>query len=77
ADLARGRLRAKIPQLRAALVGRFGPNHALVVGEILAHIDYLEESIRRIQTAIDELIAPFADARDRLCSIPGVDTVLA
>jgi transposase len=77
AELARGRLRAKIPQLQAALVGRFGPNHALVVGEILAHIDYLEESIGRIQAGIEELIAPFADARDRLCSIPGVDTVIA
>ena len=60
-----------------ALTGRFGPNHALVVGEILAHIDYLDESIGRLQTGIDELIAPFADARDRLCSIPGVDTVVA
>ncbi len=77
AELARGRLRHKLPQLQAALKGRFGPNHALVVGEILAHIDYIDESIGRLQAGIDELIAPFADARDRLCSIPGVDTVLA
>ena len=77
AELARGRLRHKLPQLQSALTGRFGPNHALVVGEILAHIDYLDESIGRLQTGIDELIAPFADARDRLCSIPGVDTVVA
>jgi transposase len=77
AELARGRLRAKIPQLQAALTGRFGPNHALVVGEILAHIDYLDDSIGRLQAGIDELIAPFADARDRLCTIPGVDTVVA
>ena len=71
AELARGRLRHKLPQLQSALTGRFGPNHALVVGEILAHIDYLDESIGRLQTGIDELIAPFADAQ-RLCSIPGV-----
>ena len=77
AELARGRLRSKIPQLQAALSGRFGPNHALVVGEILAHMDYIDESLERIQVGIDELIAPFADARDRLCTIPGVDTVLA
>lgn len=77
ADLARGRLRHKLPQLQAALKSRFGPNHALVVGEILAHIDYIDESIGRLQTGIDELIAPFADARDRLCTIPGVDTVIA
>jgi transposase len=77
AELARGRLRAKLPQLQSALKGRFGPNHALVVGEILAHIDYLDESIRRLQDGIDELIAPFAEARDRLCTIPGVDTIVA
>jgi transposase len=77
AELARGRLRAKIPQLQSALKGRFGPNHALVIGEILAHLDYLDESIGRLQAGIDELIAPFAEARDRLCTIPGVDTVLA
>jgi transposase len=77
ADLARGRLRQKLPQLQAALKGRFGPNHALVVGEILAHIDYIDESIGRLQAGIDELIAPFAEARDRLCTIPGVDTVVA
>lgn len=77
ADLARGRLRAKIPQLQAALIGRFGPAHALVVGEILAHVDYIDESLTRLQAGVDELIAPFADARDRLCTIPGVDTILA
>jgi len=77
AELARGRLRTKLPQLQAALNGRFGPNHALVIGEILAHLDYLDESVARLQAGIDELIAPFADARDLLCSIPGVDAVLA
>lgn len=77
AELARGRLRAKLPELQSALKGRFGPNHALVVGEILAHIDYLDESIGRIQVGIDELIAPFADARDRIATIPGVDTIVA
>lgn len=77
AELARGRLRAKLPQLQSALKGRFGPNHALVVGEIVAHIDYLDESIARLQSGIDELIAPFVEARDRLCTIPGVDTVVA
>jgi transposase len=77
AELARGRLRSKIPQLRAALTGRFGPHHGLVVGEILAHLDYIDESLERLQVGIDELIAPFVDARDRLCTVPGVDRVLA
>ncbi len=77
AELARGRLRAKIPALRLALVGRFGPTHALVVSEILAHLDYLDEAIGRVSEHIDEVIAPFAAARDLLTTIPGIDRRLA
>jgi len=77
AELARGQLRHKIPQLQAALTGRFGPNHALVVGEILAHLDYIDESLQRLQVGIDAVIGPFADARDRLMTIPGVDKIIA
>lgn len=77
AELARGKLRSKLPLLQAALTGRFGANHALVVGEILAHLDYIDESLERLQGAIDEAIAPFVEARDRLRSIPGVDQRIA
>src|SRR5436853_4536608 len=41
ADLSRGVLRKKIPALRAALEGRFDSEHTLIVGQILAHIDFL------------------------------------
>ena len=77
AELARGRLRTKIPALRLALQGRFGPTHALVVGEILSHLDYLDEAIGRVSERIDEVISPFAAPRDLLCTIPGVDRRLA
>jgi transposase len=77
ADLAKGLLRKKLPQLRSALEGRFGPGHAILVAEILAHLDYSDEAIGRLSDAIDEYIAPFADARDRLCTIPGVDRRIA
>lgn len=72
-ELARGRMRTKLPQLQAALTGRFGAHHALLVGEILAHLDYIDESIERLSIAIDDVIAPFGEARDRLATIPGVD----
>ena len=45
ADLAKGLLRKKLPQLRSALEGRFGPTHAILVAEILAQLDYLDEAI--------------------------------
>jgi transposase len=73
ADLARGKLRAKIPQLRDALTGRFSDHHALVVGELLAHLDYLEEAAGRLSVAVEELVAPFADQVGLLRTIPGVD----
>jgi transposase len=77
ADLAKGLLRKKLPQLRSALEGRFGPTHAILVAEILGQLDYSDEAIGRLTQAIDELIAPFADARERLCTIPGVDRRIA
>ena len=72
ADLARGRLRAKLPALREALEGRFDAQHALLVGAILAHLDFLDEQIERLSEAIGEALAPFAAALELLCSIPGV-----
>ncbi len=72
ADLARGKLRKKIPALRDALQGRFEPLHAILVSSILAHLDFLDEQIAALSDAIDEQIAPFAAARDLLASIPGV-----
>jgi transposase len=43
ADLARGQLRKKIRALREALESCFDDEHALVVGQILAHIDVLDD----------------------------------
>ena len=72
ADLARGRLRAKLPALREALEGRFNAQHALLVGAILAHLDFLDEQIELLSEAIGEALAPFAAEVELLCSIPGV-----
>jgi transposase len=72
ADLAKGKLRTKIPALREALEGRFDTEHVLIVSQILAHIDFLDEAIERLSDAIEEQIAPFARERDLLMTIPGV-----
>jgi transposase len=73
AELARGALRKKIPALRRALAGRFGPHHALLVGEILAKLDYLDGAIGRLSGEIERQIAPFAHQLALLDTIPGVD----
>ena len=72
AELARGRLRAKLPQLRHALRGRFADHHALLVGLALEHLEHLEQAIATLDARVDAVIAPFAVARDRLDTITGV-----
>jgi transposase len=72
AELAQGRLRAKIPALRAALEGRFDDEHAIVIGAILAHLDFLDAQIVGLSAAIEECLGPFAAAIELLCTIPGV-----
>jgi transposase len=74
AELAKGKLRKKLPQLRLALAGRFGEHHALLVGLSLAHLEHLEGAIGRLDGRVDQVIAPFARARDRLATITGVGT---
>jgi transposase len=75
AELARGKLRAKIPQLERALVGRFGPHQRFLVAEQLAHVDFLDERIARVGEEIAARMRPVAAATaavELLDTIPGV-----
>jgi transposase len=74
AALAKGRLRSKLPALRAALAGRFRTDHhGLLVAQILAHIDDLDETIAVLSAGIQQVIAPFAEQVALLDTIPGID----
>jgi transposase len=77
AELARGQLRKKLPQLREALVGRFRGHHALLVGELLAHLEYLEDAIERLSQEVERRLGPFAVEIELLDTIPGVDRCAA
>jgi transposase len=72
AELARGRLRAKLPALREALEGRFGAHHGLLVGEMLARIDQMDETIGRLSAEVARVAAPFSPLLALLMTIPGV-----
>jgi transposase len=72
AELARGRLRAKLPALRQALAGNFKPHHALIVSHILAHLDYVDATIATLTDEVTQRLAPFAHKAENLCTIPGV-----
>ena len=77
ADLARGRMRTKLPQLRQALVGRIEPHHLVLISQILAHIDYLQEAIIQVQTEIEGCLPPYEEALELLQTIPGIRSVAA
>lgn len=72
ANLARGKLRAKIPELRQALVGRLRPHQQFLIAEQLAHIDALDEAIERVSEEIEQRTRPFAETIALLDTIPGV-----
>jgi transposase len=73
AELAKGVLRKKIPALRDALEGRFGPHHGLLVGQILAKLDFVDEAISNLSNEVDRVIAPFEAQVQLLVTIPGVE----
>jgi transposase len=75
ADLARGRLRQKLPELRRALHGRFRPHHAFLIEQIFAKIDFLDETLDRLTAEIDRRVSPFAPMLAVLDTIPGVDRI--
>lgn len=73
ADLAKARLRDKIPQLVAALQGRVREHHRYMLREVLEHIDELNRRIHSLNLRIQELTHAHAATIARLDAIPGVD----
>ena len=77
AELAKGRMRAKIPDLSMALEGRFGEHHAMLCRLHLDHIDHLEAMITELDARITAMMQPFRAARELLVSVPGIAAVSA
>jgi transposase len=82
ANLAKGKLRPKIPELTEALAGHFGAHHALAARRILDHVDFLDVTIAALTEQIDSRTEPYQAARELLLPVPGfdrliVDTVIA
>lgn len=82
AQMARTRMRAKIPELRLALDGRFDDHHRLMLSMHLEHIDHLSAMVAGLDSKVDELMGPFDESATRLLSIPGlgkrtVETIVA
>jgi transposase len=77
AQLARGRMRPKIGLLEQAFVGRFTDHHAFLLHTMLVRVDETSTDIAAVEARIEELIAPFAPAVQRLAEIPGLGVIAA
>ena len=73
ADLARGRLRVKIPALAEALAGRFSEHHAFLARMILTHIDAIGAMLTELDARIDDELAPYRTQLELLDSVDGID----
>ena len=72
ADLAKKRMRVKIPQLTEALYGRFTSHHAFLTRMRLDLIDQHTAAIEQLTDRIEVVIEPFRSFRDLICTIPGI-----
>jgi len=77
AELARGRMRSKIADLRKALDGRVHPHHQVLLTRILAHIDFLEESLAQLQKEMEQYLTPFDEAVKLVVSVVGIGEMAA
>jgi transposase len=75
AEMARGTLRKKIPELKRALRGHVTPHHQFLLEQLLDHLFHLEEQLARLSERIAEALRPFVDEAtfQRLDAIPGVN----
>jgi transposase len=77
ADLAKGQLRKKTVQLQQALAGTLQPHHRVIVTELLSQMDFLEETMARLDAQITELMTPYSVQLAALDSIPGISRRIA
>ena len=77
ADLAKRRLRSKIPALIEALTGRFTEHHAFLARLHLDLIDQHARVVEQLTARIEVVIEPFRGARDLMITIPGISVLVA
>ena len=77
ADLAKRRMRSKIPELTEALTGRFSEHHGFLARLHLDLVDQHSRALEDLTARIEVVIEPFRSARDLLVSIPGISIVVA
>jgi transposase len=77
ADLAKRRMRSKIPELTEALTGRFNAHHAFLTRLHLDLIDNHTRAIAELTERVEVVMEPFRSARELIVTIPGISTGVA
>jgi len=82
AQLAKGKLRQKIPELSEALQGHFAAHHALAARRILDHLDFLDATIAALGALVDARTVAYQGVYDLLDPVPGlskasIDVIIA
>jgi transposase len=77
AEMAKAKLRKKIPPLRAALTGTLRDHHRFLLRQWLTQLESLEEQIAEFDQEIERQNQPFQEIMERLTAIPGVDRITA
>jgi transposase len=72
ADLAKERLRQKLPQLQRALDGLIGPHQRFLLAQQLAHIEFLDDAVDQVSAEIAQRLGPWEETLIRLDAIPGI-----
>ncbi len=77
AQLARSRLRTKIPQLSLALEGHLDDHHILLLRQLLAQIDFLTAQMLSLEQAVEARLPPFQESLNLLVTIPAISRTSA
>jgi transposase len=77
AELAKGKLRRKIPDLAQALTGHFDANHARLARSMLRRLELVEQALAELEAVIAEACRPWAHQIELLQTIPGVGPKVA
>lgn len=77
AEMSRGLLRRKIPQLQLALEGRVSTHHRFLLQQLMDHLEFIETKMTRLEQEIAERLRPFEETVRRLCTVPGIDRLSA
>jgi transposase len=77
AQLARGRLRSRLPALQQALEGRVTDHHRFLLRQMLTQVDFLDQAIGQVQMQIERQLEPYHEAMELLQTIPGISATSA